>query len=116
MNKMKYIFSTLTLFSVTLAMSPQNSEPAPPFTVNLLTKVRDMSIISPGGTIPISYANATEHKIYETNVIWNVIGSVIFEEEQVPQWYLIENEQWSANVSHTQFHLACKLPLTKRSQ
>jgi hypothetical protein len=49
-------------------------------------------------------------------VIWNVIGSVIFEEEQVPQWYLIENEQWSANVSHTQFHLACKLPLTKRSQ
>jgi hypothetical protein len=101
MNKMKYIFSILTLFSVTLAMSPQASEPAPPFTVNLLTKVQDMSIISPGGTIPISYTNATKHEIYETNVTWNVIGSATFQEERVPQWYLIDNNQWSANVSLT---------------
>jgi hypothetical protein len=106
MNKMKYIFSILTVFSATLAMSPQASEPAPPFTVNLLTKVQDMSIISPGGTIPISYTNATKHEIYETNVTWSVIGSATFQEERVPQWYLIDNNQWSANVSFP-LTLAC---------
>jgi hypothetical protein len=103
---MKYIFSILNLFSVTLAMSPQASEPAPPFTVNFLTKVEDMSIISPGAQIAISCANATQHQIYETNVTWSVIGSATFQEERVPQWYLIDNNQWSANVSFP-LTLAC---------
>ena len=96
---MNYFAVILTLLSVGRAMSPQASEPAPPFTVNLLTKVEDMSMISPGGTIPISCTNATEHQIYETNVTWSVIGSATFQEERVPQWYLIDNNQWSANVS-----------------
>jgi hypothetical protein len=99
MNKMKYIFSILNSFSVTLAMSPQASEPAPPFTVDFLTKVEDMSIIPPGALIATSCENATEHRIYETNVTWSVIGSATFQEERVPQWYLIDNNQWSANVS-----------------
>ena len=96
---MRYFASMLTLLSATLATAPQESQSSSPFTVNLLTKVGDMSIISPGGEIPISCTNATEHQIYETNVTWSVIGSATFQEEQVPQWYLLDTNQWSANVS-----------------
>jgi hypothetical protein len=104
---MKYFASILTLLSVTLAMSPQDSYSSAPFTVNLLTKVGDMSIISPGAQIPISYSNATEHHIYETNVTWSVTGSATFQEERLPQWYLIDTNQWSANVSFTHTSACC---------
>ena len=98
-RKMQYLASMLTLLSATLATAPQEYQIDSPFTVNLLTKVGDMSIISPGGQIPISCTNATKHQIYETNVAWSVIGSATFQEEQVPQWYLIDTNLWSANVS-----------------
>jgi len=100
-HKMKYFAATLILFSGALAMSPQASESPPPFTINLLTKVRDMSIISPGGTIPISCTNATEHQIYETNVTWSVIGSATFQEERVPQWYLNGTSSITTNGAPT---------------
>lgn len=95
---MKYPLTVSAFLSAALASSPLQPNPGPPFTVNLLSKLGDMSITFPETGTTISTDNATIHHTYE-DVTYSVIGNAVFTEERVPQYYLIETSQWNANVS-----------------
>ena len=101
---MIHIISLLTALSVTLALTSQPQEQQSPedFSVNLLTRVKDMTITSPGSQTPIHWANATTHQVYndarEGDVNYSVIGHLTFSDERSFQVYHIETSQWDADV------------------
>jgi hypothetical protein len=89
----------ITLLSVALAIPTQEVETNEHFTVNLLTRVGDMSIISPDAQIAVSFENATTQRVYEGNVTYSVIGSTTFNQLRSPKTYHIDDNQWTAEVS-----------------
>jgi hypothetical protein len=100
---MKYLFTLLTLALASIVMAqPIKSL----FTVNLLTRVTDMSTTSPGTQIPIHWANATIKHVYD-NEPYSVIGSATFEDLGFVQVYHINTEQWSSDVSSPPAYVRC---------
>lgn len=94
---MKYRFTFLALASALASMA--SSQPIRSlFTINLLTRVTDMSITSPNSPIPVHYNNATIKHVYEQEFEYSVVGSLTFEDLGFVQVYHIDTEQWSSDV------------------
>jgi len=95
---MKYRFTFLALASALASVA--SAQPIKSlFTVNLLTRVTDMSISTPNSQIPIHYNNATIKHVYEQEFEYSVVGSLTFEDLGSVQVYHIDTEQWSSDVS-----------------
>lgn len=75
---MKYLVTLATLLPAILA-GPIGYE----FNVNLLTTIKDLSMVSPSGT-NISYSTALEHREYHNDTL-SVIGNMTFTETDIPQ-------------------------------
>lgn len=71
------------------------------FTINLLTRVEDMTISIPDlpDQVPIAWYNASIKHVYgDENSIYNTIGGLVFNETGRAQRYHIDTNQWSVNV------------------